>query len=133
MSERVGSDIKTNLNLNFQSILSQSRNSSFNFRVVVCRIRPFPKFISKIKLLWSGLPLSPCEILWFFDWSNFKQNIFGHFLPFLIKIFWSNFDPNFGGTLIFNCWQINSTAIEKKPYRDFEPRVSIFWCRGRKK
>ena len=48
----------TTLNLNFQLILSQSRNFSFNFRVVVCRIRPFPTLISKIKWLWSELPLS---------------------------------------------------------------------------
>ena len=47
----------TNLNLNLQSILSRSRNSSFNFSVVICRIRLFPTLCSKIKWLGSGLPL----------------------------------------------------------------------------
>ena len=50
----------TTLNLNFKSVFSRSRNSSFNFRVVVCRIRLFPTLISKIKWLRSGLPLSVC-------------------------------------------------------------------------
>ena len=47
----------TTLNLNLQSISSWSRNSSFYFRVVVCRIRLFPTSISKIKWLGSELPL----------------------------------------------------------------------------
>ena len=41
----------------FQSIWSRSRNSSFNFRVVLCRIRLFPTLISIIQWLWSELPL----------------------------------------------------------------------------
>ena len=40
-----------------KSSLSRTRNSSFDFRVVLCRIRLFPKLISKIKWLGSGLPL----------------------------------------------------------------------------
>ena len=47
----------TILNLKLQSILSQSRNSEFNFKVVVCRIRLFPTLISKINWLGSELPL----------------------------------------------------------------------------
>jgi len=46
----------TTLNLNLQSMLSRSENSSFNFRVVVCWIRLFPTLISKIKWLRSRLP-----------------------------------------------------------------------------
>jgi len=53
---------RTTLNLNFQKILSRSRNSSFNFRVVVCRIRLFPTLISKIKWLGSELPLNWLKI-----------------------------------------------------------------------
>ena len=46
----------TTLNLNFQSILSRSRNSSFNFRVVVCRIRLFPiDFKNKMAWVWTTL------------------------------------------------------------------------------
>ena len=49
---------RTTLNLNFQSILSRSRTSSFNFWVFVCRIRLFPTLISRRK--WHGyeLPLT---------------------------------------------------------------------------
>ena len=47
----------TALNLNLQSISSRSKNSSFNLRVVVCRILLFPTFISKIIWLGSELPL----------------------------------------------------------------------------
>ena len=42
--------------------------TSFKFKVVLCRIRPFPTLISKIKWLWSGLPLKIQEIhsnFWF--------------------------------------------------------------------
>ena len=48
---------KTTLNLNFQSVLSRSRNLSFNFRIVACRIRLLPTIISKTKWLGSELPL----------------------------------------------------------------------------
>ena len=48
-------------------MLSRLRNSSFNFRVVLCRIRPFPTLISKIKWHGSELPLkwniSPMEMI----------------------------------------------------------------------
>ena len=61
MSERDGSDIErlwiSMTTRRIQSILSRSRNSSFYFRVVVCRIRLFPTLISKINWLWSELPL----------------------------------------------------------------------------
>ena len=43
--------------MNLQSILSRSRNSSLNFRVVLCRFRLFPTLVSTIKWLGSGLPL----------------------------------------------------------------------------
>ena len=49
---------RTTLNFNLQSISGRSRNSSFKFRVVVCRIRPFPTLISKTKWLGSELPLN---------------------------------------------------------------------------
>ena len=68
----------------FQSILSRFRNSSFNLRVVVCRIRLFPTLISKIKWLGSGLPLKnwvksifgPRKRLdwWFHQWPSFFQS-----------------------------------------------------------
>ena len=41
----------TTLNLNLQSNFNVLKKSSFNFRVVVCRIRFFPTLISKIKWL----------------------------------------------------------------------------------
>ena len=51
-----------------QSILSQSRNSSFNSRVVVCRIRLFSTLISKIKWLGFELPLkAPIFIMLYSD------------------------------------------------------------------
>ena len=56
MSERGGSDIERR---HLKSIWSRSRIPSFNFSVVVCRIRLFPTLISKIKWLGSGLPLNP--------------------------------------------------------------------------
>ena len=46
MSEGNGSDNITTMNLIIQSIFSRSRNSSFNFRVVVCRIRYLPTLLS---------------------------------------------------------------------------------------
>ena len=46
------------LNLNLQSILSRSKISSFDFRLVLCRIRLFTTLISKIKWLRSGVPLN---------------------------------------------------------------------------
>ena len=49
---------RTTLNLNSKSILIRSRISSFNFSVVLCRIRLFPSFILKINWLGSELPLS---------------------------------------------------------------------------
>ena len=51
LSERVGSDIER---LWIRMTLSRSRNSSFNFRVVISRIRLFPTLISNIKWLGSG-------------------------------------------------------------------------------
>ena len=48
----------TTLNLSLQPIFSRSRNSPFNIRVVVCRIRLFPTLVSKIKRLGSELPLN---------------------------------------------------------------------------
>ena len=53
MSERSGSDIER----------LWIWDSSFNFRVVICRIHSFPTLISKIKWLWSGLLLN--EYLFF--------------------------------------------------------------------
>ena len=50
--------LRTTLNLKWRHLQSKwchSRNSSFNFSVVVCRIRLFPTLNSKIKCLRSGL------------------------------------------------------------------------------
>ena len=59
MSERVGSDKERFWILN-DIILNQFwKFTSFKFGVVLCRIRPFPTLISKIKWLGSELPLSP--------------------------------------------------------------------------
>ena len=63
MSERGGSDIERLwiwMISYLQSILS--RRSSFNFRTVVCQIRPFTTLISKIKWIGSGLPLNEFNI-----------------------------------------------------------------------
>ena len=54
ISERGGSDIERR---HLKSIWSRSRIPSFNFSVVVCRIRLLPTFISKIKWLGPRLPL----------------------------------------------------------------------------
>ena len=53
MSERVGYDIQRRGN----GMMNFYIDSKFEFRVVLCRIRLFPKLISKIKWLWYGLPL----------------------------------------------------------------------------
>ena len=49
---------------------SQPRNSSFNFRVVLCRIRLFPTLISIIKWCGSELPLSFKDELTSFRMTN---------------------------------------------------------------
>ena len=49
---------RTTLNLNDFNRLSRFRNSSFNFRIVVERIRLFPTLVSKINWLGSKLPLN---------------------------------------------------------------------------
>ena len=71
MSERGGSDIErlgmTSSSIDFESI----QNSSFNLRVVACRIRLFPTLISKIK--WPGLSLN---------------NFFREFLPLCLQEHW---------------------------------------------
>ena len=59
---------RTTLNLNLQSISSESKNSFFNFRVVVCRIRMSPTLKSKIK--FRGI-----------RWNFLK--FWAHFLTFL--------------------------------------------------
>ena len=70
VSERVGSDIQRlwNWMMNFYiSTKNRLKMVSFKFIVVLCRIRPFPTLISKIKWLWSELPLIWANIwrLWF--------------------------------------------------------------------
>ena len=57
MSELVGSDIERLWNWLSRSIQNRLKINSFQFRVVLFRIRPIPTLISKIKWLWSGLPL----------------------------------------------------------------------------
>ena len=52
VSARVGSDIER---LWIRMTLSRSRNLSFNFRVVISRIRLFPTLISNMKWLGSGI------------------------------------------------------------------------------
>ena len=52
---------KTILNLNdviFNRLLIRSNSSSLNFRVVACRIRPFPTLNPKMKWIWSELSLN---------------------------------------------------------------------------
>ena len=46
--------------------------TSLKFRVVLCRIRPFPTLISKIKWLWCELPL-----IW---WKSLDVRDFQHVL-----------------------------------------------------
>ena len=53
---------KTTPNFIIQSILNRSKNSLFNFRVVLCRIRLFPISITK-KWLVFELPLK-YPVLW---------------------------------------------------------------------
>ena len=57
MSERVGSDIKRLWNWISRLTQNRLKMTSFQFRVVLCRIRLLPTLISKIKWLGSGLPL----------------------------------------------------------------------------
>ena len=60
MSERGGFDTErlwTEMTLSSID-RSRSRNSSFNFSVVVCRIWLYPTLNFKIKWLWSALPLN---------------------------------------------------------------------------
>ena len=52
---------RTTLNFEWshvQSVLIRSWNSSFNFRLIVSRIRLFPTLVSKIKWSGSELPLN---------------------------------------------------------------------------
>jgi len=73
MSEKGSSDKErlwmTSFSIDFESI----QNLPFNFRVIACRIRLFPRLISKIK--WPGLyffreflPLCPQEH-WYYNYS----------------------------------------------------------------
>ena len=65
MSERVGSDVQRLWNwMISRSTQNWIKMTSFKFRVVLCRIRPFTPLFSKIKWLKSGLPFFPCFILW---------------------------------------------------------------------
>ena len=52
MSKKVGSEIERLWNWISRSIQSRLKIASLKFRVVLCRIRPFPTLISKIK--WCG-------------------------------------------------------------------------------
>ena len=49
----------TTLSLNFQPVFSQPRNSSFNFRVVLCRIRLSSDIDFKNKMAWVWTTLKP--------------------------------------------------------------------------
>ena len=57
MPERGGSDIERLWNWISRWTQTRLKMVSFKFRVVLCRIRPSPTLISKIKWLWSELPL----------------------------------------------------------------------------
>ena len=74
---------RTTLDFEWQLISLSTQNwlnmTSLKFRVVLCRIRPFPKLISKIKWPGSELPLRPkIDMTGYFskhfDWKFF-QNI----------------------------------------------------------
>ena len=106
MTERVGSDTQrlwTSSSIDFELI------QKFNCTVVLCRIRPFPTLISKMKWLRSRLPLninsfSLCYSViltlnfrnlgiekWEFEGgrilkSETKEEIVGHRRPFLFQI-----------------------------------------------
>ena len=58
MSKRVGSDIQRHWNWISRSTPNRLKMTLCEFRVVLCRIRPFPTFISIIKWLWSELHLN---------------------------------------------------------------------------
>ena len=64
---------------NLQLILCRTRNSTFNFTVVICRIRIFPTLISKIKWFESELPLNFVKLVltgsnW--TWDNLEFALF---------------------------------------------------------
>ena len=65
MPERCGSDIERLWNRISWPTQNRLKMLSFNFRVVLCRIRLFPTLISKIKWLGSGLPWRTPKILIF--------------------------------------------------------------------
>ena len=54
---------RTTLNLNDEFLDRVKIDWIFKFRVVLCRIRLFPTLISKIKWIWSVLPLIKWSIL----------------------------------------------------------------------
>ena len=62
---------RTTLHLNLHSIMSRFRNSSFNFREVLCRIRLFPTIISKMDWVWTTLKCYLPDIL-IVNYSSFE-------------------------------------------------------------
>ena len=67
---------KNDSEFEFQFILSRSKNSEFDFRVVECRIRLFPTLISKINWLESEVPLNELPIKFlFFDCVNLSKPV----------------------------------------------------------
>ena len=120
---------RTTLNLNLQAILSWCGNSPFNFRFVICRIRLFPTLISKIKWLWSTLPLTLfLEI--FFGWTydmylnnryydnNYFKRVFISNTEYQ-TIYFSSKDP-FREVKIQNFWDFDwwSERDLKRTFRD---------------
>ena len=59
MSKKVRSDIEWIFKI-------QSRSNYSKSRVVCCRIRLIPTIISKIKWVWSGLPLNQFYLCWLY-------------------------------------------------------------------
>ena len=89
--------------VDFMSILK------FDFKVVLCRIRLFPTMISKIKWLWSELPLSSTGL--FFAKIGDLKWFFGKKTPFLPKI-----PKNIQGLSYF--WQ-KQHILDENPKRYF--------------
>jgi len=69
----------------FRSTQNQKEMTLFNFRVVLCRIRLFPTLISKIKWMWSGLPLKLLQRTSVMVFTTFVNTFFG-FLTLLFFV-----------------------------------------------
>ena len=73
----------------------------FKLRVVLCRIRPFPTLISKIKWLGSWLPLRLVQTLshFIFEKSRTRQRTTLNLNDAIFNHFWADLEFNFGVVL----------------------------------